>query len=473
VNSGLQEIELVVVGAGPAGATATLAAHDFGLEVVLVDEQPFDAGAYRRNVPYWFGPRAAARSKHQVDLYGWIERHARLQAILANDINMRPRTAIWGVFPSISGWSVGVFDGSTTQLWRARAIVLATGATDLHLAFPGWTLGGVCGGLGARSILETTGYLEARRLLVLGTNDIALQVAAAAQAAGVEVVGLVDVEDSIAGDPDRAAALQASGVRHFSGHTIVTAHGGADVDEVSVAAVDGERVRLDASERISVDSVCVAIGRQPSIELAYLAGCALEYAAEDGGWKVAHGPAGETSQPGIYVAGDAGGTLSESAAAASGERAASAAADWLRGTQHAWRPRVGRSTNVFASRWHQLAESIASDDVLVCRCEEISRGEVLQAVRALGAQRAADPNEVKRISRAGMGVCQGRGCRPIVAGLLARQHATAFADIPLSSYRPPVRALPLAALATEEGADGPLLEPFGAANFTLPNASAT
>ena len=94
-------------------------------------------------------------------------------------------------------------------------------------------------------------------------------------------------------------------------------------------------------------------------------------------------------------------------------------------------------------------------------------------MRALGGERLADPNEVKRISRAGMGVCQGRGCRPIIAGLLASQHATSFADIPLSSYRPPVRGVPLGALATEENAEGPLLEPFGAANFTLPHGSAT
>ena len=95
-------------------------------------------------------------------------------------------------------------------------------------------------------------------------------------------------------------------------HTLVSAGGGADVEEVRLSRVDGEGVQLDASERISVDSVCVAIGRQPSVELAYLAECALDYAVEAGGWKVAHGPSGETSQPGIYVAGDAGGTLSES-----------------------------------------------------------------------------------------------------------------------------------------------------------------
>ena len=470
----MQEFELVVVGAGLAGTTAALVARRAGLEVVLIDEQPFDGGAYRRNVPYWFGSRAAARSPRQVDLYGWIERHARLQAVLAENVDLRLRTAIWGVFPHAPGWIVGVFDGIGTQLWRAHAIVLATGATDLHLSFHGWTLGGVCGGLGATSLLESSGYLEARRLLVLGSNDLALEVATAARAVGVEVIGLVEVEDSIAGDPGRTAALQASGIRLWLGHTLLAASGGADVEDVSLAAVEGDRVRLDASERLGVDSVCVAIGRQPSVELAYVAECALDYTAEEGGWKVAHGPRGDTSQPGIYVAGDAGGTASESDAVASGERAAHAAADWLRGGAHAWRPRGPsgfQSANTFATRWHQLADTVATDDVLVCRCEEITRAEVLEAMRAPGGGGLADPNEVKRISRAGMGVCQGRGCRPIVAGLLARQHATSFCGHPPEQLSTAGAGLPLGALATEEGADGLLLEPFGAANFTLPHCA--
>ena len=117
----MQEFELVVVGAGLAGTTAALVARRAGLEVVLIDEQPFDGGAYRRNVPYWFGSRAAARSPRQVDLYGWIERHARLQAVLAENVDLRLRTAIWGVFPHAPGWIVGVFDGIGTQaLARAR-----------------------------------------------------------------------------------------------------------------------------------------------------------------------------------------------------------------------------------------------------------------------------------------------------------------------------------------------------------------
>jgi hypothetical protein len=108
---------------------------------------------------------------------------------------------------------------------------------------------------------------------------------------------------------------------------------------------------------------------------------------------------------------------------------------------------------------------MASADVVVCRCEEVTRGQVLAAIGWVGE---CDANEVKRVSRAGMGLCQGRGCRPIVAGLLASHGGCSFADVPLGSYRPPVRPLPLAALATETAPPSPgLLPPFEEAEQRL------
>src|SRR6266851_9752720 len=89
----------------------------------------------------------------------------------------------------------------------------------------------------------------------------------------------------------------------------------------------------------------------------------------------------------------------------------------------------------FASPWHRLADRVSSDETIVCRCEEITRGEVLDVLAMSGGH----PDEVKRLSRAGMGLCQGRGCRPLIAGLIGSRLARAFADVPLASFRPPVR----------------------------------
>jgi len=111
------------------------------------------------------------------------------------------------------------------------------------------------------------------------------------------------------------------------------------------------------------------------------------------------------------------------------------------------RPSSQNGHDSFPSAWHRAAEAFAGDDLIICRCEEVTRGELLAAIDLVGAEH---PDEVKRVSRAGMGLCQGRGCRPLVAGLLATRGGQPLAALPLASYRPPVRSLPLAALATEE-----------------------
>ena len=352
---------------------------------------------------------------------------------------------MWGLFP---GNIVGLSDGERTELIQSKTVILAPGATDLHLAFPGWTLGGVLGGLGAWRLLETYGYLDAQRMLILGDTPLASGIARRAAAAGTEVVGIVDV----------AEAHTAT----WSRHTIREARGAADVEEVTLTSLAG-----GPDVTLSVDSVCVAIGQLPAIELAAIAGCALAFDVVANGNTVIHDAQQRTTRPGVFVADSDG----------AGERAAQAAARWLRQPSESApgsaRPRITLPAGVkdaYASRWHQLADQFASDDVVVCRCEEITRGELLTAT---DQEHTFDPNELKRVSRAGMGLCQGRGCRPIVAGILANRAAVAFADIPLATYRPQVRPVPLRALATEELDPDAFREPIQAANFRLPSHRTT
>jgi hypothetical protein len=116
------------------------------------------------------------------------------------------------------------------------------------------------------------------------------------------------------------------------------------------------------------------------------------------------------------------------------------------------------------TRWHQAAMRLAPDDVVICRCEGVTRRDLFDAMTVVGDD---VPDEVKRVTRAGMGVCQGRGCRMIVAGMLVERHSTTLESIPLGSYRPPVRPVPLGALATIDVPDEPLLPVFAALESQL------
>jgi glycine/D-amino acid oxidase-like deaminating enzyme len=458
-----EELELLVIGGVPAGLAAASTAHALGIATVLVDEQPLDPSAIRRNVPYWFGPRAAARATRPHDLYAWLSRHPELQSAMEQGVDVRLGWSAWGLFPENI---VGLYDGqSQTTLVTARAVILATGATDLHLAFPGWTLGGVLGARGALYLLDSRGYLDAQRLLVLGAGPLARDVVHKAQATSTEVVGLVDIA---------------------AGQTIRAARGGADLEEVVLTELGS-----GTDTTLQVDSVCVAIGEQPAVELGALIDLGLVFDRSAGGFAVAHDVDGRTSRPGVFVAGDAGGVYDvdrrdSNAARDSGARAARAAAAWLRGERspsfaaavasgerspllEVAGPHSATSAGAYLTEWHRAADALAGDDVFVCRCEEITRAAVLAA---LGQTVAADPDEVKRISRAGMGICQGRGCRPILAGLVAARTGRAFEDVPLAHYRPPVRPIPMAALATEEIAPNEPPEVIRAANFRIPSPRA-
>jgi hypothetical protein len=211
------------------------------------------------------------------------------------------------------------------------------------------------------------------------------------------------------------------------------ATGGAD--GVAALVVADARGRERA---IACDTVCLAVGLVPQIELPAVLGCALTHDAQRGGWVPLLDAEGRASLPFVRVVGDAAGVPGDDRM------------EWMR----ALRERGG-------------------DAPLVCICEEVSRGAFsgVHPPRYLGASpagqapleagRGAHPDHVKRLTRVGMGACQGRRCREQAAMLLALDAGTDLAGVPLASYRIPVRPLPMAALADAE-------EPAGmAANWRI------
>jgi thioredoxin reductase len=458
----VRDVELVVVGGGPAGCAAAVTAAALGVETLLVDENPLDAASLQRNVPNWYGSRLPAGGATSQRVYRWLAARPALHDAAAAGAEVLTQHTVWGIFP---GRVLGLSDGARTRLVRARAVILATGATDLHLAFLGWTLAGVLGGGGALQLFDLYGYLPARRMLILGSGNVALAVAERALAAGIAIAGMVEIGDAPQGDAGGLAALRAAGVPLYTGHTVRAARGGAEVEAVVLTRAGHGP---DGPDRvIAADTLCVAIGRQPAIDLAYLAGCALTHDPSRGGFLPRHDAHLRTSVEGVLVAGDAAGTADHGArdpdrAARSGRVAAITAAEMVGRLDAAAAARLRREAGpvapgnsedrldgaegVFATPWHRAADALATDDLIVCRCEEVTRGAVLAALALVDG----DPNEVKRVSRAGMGLCQGRGCRPILAGILAARTGRAYAALPPASWRPPVRAVSLAALATEE-----------------------
>ena len=404
---------------------------------MLVDENPPDPAYWQRNVPRWYGSRGADRRLSPDAAYRWLAARPGFEQAADAGAEVLTRHAVWGGFYP-GARLLGVFDGSSTWQVEADQLILATGTTDLHLAFPGWTLGGVLGGGGALDLLEVYGHLDGgKRMVILGSGNLARAVALAAQTAEIDVVAMVDIRE----------------------YMIRSAEGRGEVELVRLESVHNGVERV-----IEADTLCVAIGRQAAVELPYLLGCELAFDPDLGGPFPLHDSLMRTTREGVLVAGDLAGANDATfptpeVAEASGISAARGALAALGGAPqpvmaNGRQPRHSPRATSYLTEWHRLADAHAADDLIICRCEEITRGQIMQAVDLVGAN---DPDEIKRVSRAGMGVCQGRGCRPIIAGILASRAHKTIDELPFASFRPPIRAVPLNALATVE--ERPLMWP--------------
>ncbi|MGW3466320.1 FAD-dependent oxidoreductase, partial [Streptomyces olivaceoviridis] len=346
-------------------------------------------------------------------------------------------------------------DGVTV---RADAVLLATGAYERVLPFPGWTLPGVVTAGGAQAMLKGGLVLPGRRVVVAGTGPLLLPVAAGLAAAGARVAALVESAGpgallhrapALAAQPGKlaegagyAARLLRHGVRTLARHTVVAAHGTDRLEAVTVPALDRDgRPRPGSARRIPCDTLAVGHGMLPHTDLAETLGCTLS------GTAVRVDAEQRTDVPGVWAAGEATGVGGAALALAEGHIAGRSAAARLRGTAPdpgGWGVAARSRTRLraFATALDAVYAPPAGwadrvpDETVVCRCEEVTAGEVRGAVDSLGA---GDLRTVKLLTRAGMGWCQGRMCAPAVAGL---------AGCPLTAGRRPfARPVPLGVLA--------------------------
>ncbi|MGW1540826.1 FAD-dependent oxidoreductase [Streptomyces sp. NPDC002309] len=429
---------LAVIGAGPAGLAAALAAAAGGLRVTLVDSAPDAGGQFYRQPAAGLGARRLQAPHHRRRT--WRRLREGLDRLLGTgDVTHLPDHHVWCVERRSGGLAVhallGPFqeEGVTVE---ADAVVLATGGYETVLPFPGWTLPGVVTAGGAQAMLKGGLVLPGRTVVVAGTGPLLLPVATGLAAAGARVAalvesagpaGLVRHSRALAARPGKlaegaghAARLLRHRVPVLARHTVVQAHGDRRLDAVTVAALDaGGRVRPGTHRRIACDALAVGHGMLPHTDLAAALGCRLD------GVAVHVDDEQRTDVPGVWAAGEATGVGGADLALAEGRIAGRSAAARLTGRRpdpRTWAAAARSRTAlrafsatldaVYAPPAH-WAEQV-TDETLVCRCEEVPASAVRAAVAGLGA---GDVRTVKLLTRAGMGWCQGRMCGPAVAAL--------------------------------------------------------
>jgi NADPH-dependent 2,4-dienoyl-CoA reductase/sulfur reductase-like enzyme len=386
-------VTVVVVGAGPAGLNAARAAAGLGKQVVLVDSAVSVGGQYWRQ-PY-DRPRTLPGVEHLASTVVWAVEGRRVHLL--------------------SGPADG--PGRRARTVDASALVLATGAYDRVVPFPGWDSPHVFTAGAAQALAKGQGVAIGQRVLVGGTGPFLLAVTKSLVAAGAEVVGVAEANLPWRWDP-----LAGWGkVGELAGYARLFGTAGIPFwtrsAVVGVAKGVATVARLDAgwnvlrTRQVEIDAVCVGYGFTPQLELASAAGCEIE----DGFVKV--GNAQQTTVPGVFAAGEITGIGGADLAAAEGWVAGIAAAEGKIPLRALRKVRAGRRFAAALKRaypvpdgWHGWLR----DSTVVCRCEGVTLGQVRAAVDQRGAVGA---RTVKLASRVGLGHCQGRTCLSTVASL--------------------------------------------------------
>ena len=315
----LETVEVAVIGGGPAGLAGAVALAKAGAEVTVLDENSRPGGQLFKQIHKFFGSR-----EHAAGQRGFRIGQALLAEAEAAGVRIMLNTAVWDLKPELL---LALDREGKAVLMQARKILLATGARENPLAFPGWTLPGVMGVGAAQTMINIHRVLPGRRFVIVGSGNVGLIVAHQIIQAGGEVAAIVEARSEAGGYEVHAANLRRQGIPILTSHTVKEARGEDRVWEVIVVGVDRIGRPIPGSERsLAAEVLCLAVGLNPLTDLACLAGCETRYIPDLGGYVPVHDDDMQTTVPGIYVAGDLAGVEEASAAMEEGRLAGMAIA---------------------------------------------------------------------------------------------------------------------------------------------------
>ena len=461
-----RRVQTAVIGSGLSGIVAAGRLAARGIDVLVMDENFHVGGQILRTIPENLGIRRDDR----LDSIGRIGTRF-IESLKQRKLRVLNRTRVLGIYPGpellVEENETGVF------IVSADTVLLAPGARERFLPFKGWTLPGVLGTGAVQVLIKSSGVLPADQLLIGGSGLFLLAVAFEVLRGRGKVLAILDQKpflektallgqllshpSKLAGGARFLFRIYGSGVPVHYRTRIVEARGHGALEEVVVARVDANGNPVSGRERIlRTQALAVGYGFVPNIELADLAGCELEYDDGKGGWVVKVGESLETSRRNVFAAGEITGIAGALKSVNEGEIAALSIRQRLEkigeteftaklqrlNRQRAGHLRFGERFNSLSRIPAQALQSIP-DETIVCRCEDVTIGDIKKAI----ADGYDTPESLKLTVRAAMGDCQGRTCSPVIYDLLAlvtRKSPEAFKPF---SVRPPIKPVSIGTLA--------------------------
>lgn len=457
---------VIIVGGGVGGMAAANLLSGHGLRILVVDENSHMGGQLLRKQPH--GRQTSRRLEpDRIKHMGM-----RLVEQLGEEsFNILNDAQVLGIYPEHT--LLVEERRSRVSEYRADALILATGARERQLPFKGWDLPGVISTGAAQILMKSSGVLPGRNTLIGGCGPLMLVLAAEITANGGKVHAVLDqngaAEKLNAFTAGRSvwpkllegavylSRLAAARVPLKQRMRVIEARGSDHLERVVAARVDADGAIIQGTERVFVtDTLAVGYGFSPNIELPQQAGCDVSHAIDKGGWHVEVGNTMATSVDGVYAVGETTGIGGAGKSLVEGQIAA-----WdllfklgrvnrkthekhLRSLlcQRRQQLRYGRFLNRLCRLRPGCYEGIP-DDTLVCRCEEITMGEIRRQVK----NGFTTISGIKKAARCGMGHCQGRICGPILSDMIGAFTQRPPAAVGITTARAPVKTVPLGALA--------------------------
>jgi D-hydroxyproline dehydrogenase subunit alpha len=476
--------DVAIVGAGPAGLAAAALLREHGVDVALIDEQPRAGGQILRQPPKTF----TVERWLSASLYDHVK--AALGAISErSDVDWRMSSSVLGILqPSPyrarehrKGHELWIQGPSGCYFLHADAVLVAAGCYERPLAFPGWTLPGVMGAGAIQAFVKSQQLVPGNRFVLAGSHPLQLVVADQLLSAGAEVAAVVFTQQM-----KRALAalahpqvllrnsrqfletarilrrLRRARVPVIFGASILRVEGADVVERATIASLrDDGTIDNDRTQVIACDRVGVCHGFLASSELPRQAGAHVRWREHEGGWVVDHDQWYESSVGSLFVAGEVTGVAGADAALEKGRIAAIGmllvlgridarkAAD-LAGPVRRRLAGIQRFAGLLhdlARPPQHLADATMTGDAILCRCESILRSEFEQQLRE--NPHVVSSDAAKLLTRAGMGLCQGRMCGDNAARTLARIRGLSAADVGPFQAQAPVKPVLLDVISRE------------------------
>lgn len=461
--------ELLIVGAGPGGLSAAVVAAQAGLAVTVLDERPAPGGQYFK--PLASSHTAANGKKLDTQFVAGVRLTDQARDA---GVNILQAVTVWGGVRDDAGkLEISALHAGRAILFQPQRLIIATGAYERALPVPGWTLPGVMTTGAAQTLARSYRVAPGERVLIAGNGPLNLQVACELLRGGVRVVAVLEASASPwrrLNHALRAAwhspSLMTKGARYLADlkragiavhhQYVLTGVDGENQVETATAAYVSLNDTLESNTelRFNVDAVCMGYGFVASNEIARQLGCKYEFNAS-GELQIRRTQTCQSSANDIYVVGEAGAIGGAEVARLQGHLAANEIAQRL--GYH-----TSRSSKEIANglRRHKafqkalwslyasapLALNYSNPDTIICRCESVSYASLERLIDS----GVTHPGTLKRLSRVGMGRCQGRYCGALVTELI-RQKSGIRPSV-TESFAPqfPLKPVPLLALAVEK-----------------------